>query len=124
MRPKLDQEFLDKVGVTTDEVIGSEGSRAMSLFGDLSEDQIARINKSMDDTYAIFKKRVAQGRKMTEDQVDKVARGRVFTGEQAMENGLIDQFGTFSTGEANFAQQEEFTRRLMKHLWQWLSRDL
>jgi protease-4 len=93
MRPKLDQEFLDKLGVTTDEIMMSEGAHSMSLFGELSDGQIARVEKSMDDTYAIFKKRVALGRKMSMEQVDQVARGRVFSGEQALEIGLIDEFG-------------------------------
>lgn len=47
-------------------------------------------------TYDEFKTVVAEGRKMTKEQVESLAQGRVYTGLQAMVHGLVDDFGSLS----------------------------
>jgi protease-4 len=54
----------------------------------------------MDDIYQVFTTHVAQNRHMTPEQVEKVARGRVWTGEQALALGLVDQLGGLPTAIA------------------------
>jgi protease-4 len=65
-----------------------------------SEEERAWIRRDMGETYAQFKALVADGRGMTEEQVEKIARGRVWTGAQAHEIGLVDELGDFDTALA------------------------
>src|SRR6202044_3638149 len=51
------------------------------------------IQKSLDQTYADFTKGVATGRKMTVEAVDKIGKGRVWSGSQGKELGLVDELG-------------------------------
>ena len=59
----------------------------------LSERTRQWLHAEVVSIYDLFLSRVSDGRDMTVEQVDKVARGRVFTGEQAMGNGLVDDVG-------------------------------
>lgn len=54
-----------------------------------------QVRREMGDIYARFKQIVAEGRGMSEEEVEEVARGRVWTGEQAREVGLVDELGDF-----------------------------
>ncbi|MBP9707264.1 MAG: signal peptide peptidase SppA [Oligoflexales bacterium] len=58
-----------------------------------NETDFAVIQKIVDHTYMTFKQRVADGRKLSLEQVEKIAQGRVWLGEQALEIKLIDQIG-------------------------------
>ena len=53
----------------------------------------ARMNVLIDDVYNAFITRVSQGRKLTPAQAKEVAKGRAWTGDQAIKNGLVDQIG-------------------------------
>lgn len=70
---------------------------ARSLFGagnrDLSPEDRAFLQKYILDFYEIFLDRVAAGRRMPKDEVRKVAEGRVYTGRQALDIGLVDRIG-------------------------------
>ena len=52
------------------------------------------LKKGIEKTYDVFKERVAQGRSLDPEAVEKLAQGRVWTGKQALELGLIDRLGT------------------------------
>jgi protease-4 len=65
-----------------------------------SEEERALVRRDMGETYTRFKARVAEGRKMTEEQVEEIARGRVWTGAQALEIGLVDTLGDFEAALA------------------------
>jgi protease-4 len=69
----------------------------MSAFGD---EERAKIRAEIGDGYARFKARVAAGRGMGEDEVEAIARGRVWTGAQAVDRGLIDQLGDLHAAAA------------------------
>lgn len=58
-----------------------------------SESERDRLQAALDVVYGGFKARVAAGRAMTDDQVEEVARGRVWTGMRAAELGLVDELG-------------------------------
>jgi protease-4 len=66
----------------------------MAPFGG---EERARIRRAMGEVYARFKACVAQGRGMAEERVEGIARGRVWTGAQACELGLVDALGDFGT---------------------------
>ena len=56
-----------------------------------------RLERELDDTYAGFKDHVAAGRHLSADAVEAVAKGRVWSGEDAKENGLVDALGGYET---------------------------
>jgi protease-4 len=61
------------------------------------DSQLARIRQDLGETYARFLRIVGDGRGMDRARVEEVARGRVWTGAQALEIGLVDQLGDFET---------------------------
>jgi len=85
--------LLEKLGVQT--VVIARGSNAgmFSGLGRFSEGERRVMRANMENTYKTFVNRVAKGRRMSFDAVDKVAQGRVWTGQQALEVGLIDKLG-------------------------------
>lgn len=96
--------LLDKVGVQT--TIVARGKHAglfsgLARFSD-SEREVFRAN--MRHTYETFVNKVARGRNMSFDAVDKVAQGRVWTGEQALEVGLVDRIGGLGDAIAEAAR--------------------
>jgi protease-4 len=85
--------LLDKLGAGRETV--SRG-KAAGLYADsapFSDDERARVRADMGATYARFKARVGEGRGMSEDEVDAIGRGRVWTGEQALGHKLVDRLG-------------------------------
>lgn len=87
------QGLWDKIGITWDGVQYGKNADLMSFNKPFSQDGAALMNDTMDAIYEGFTARVAEGRKMTPAQVDKVARGRVWSGRQAAANGLVDEIG-------------------------------
>ncbi len=90
----------DKIGVTFGRM--DRGLNA-NIYGDLenwTDEQRAIIDRMLDRIYGQFVQRVADSRGMTTEQVDAVGRGRVFTGQQALEKGLVDELGGFDTALA------------------------
>lgn len=72
--------------------------RAAGLFSDaqpFTDEERAKIQALLGDMYERFKARVAEGRRMPLEEVERVARGRVWTGRQALERGLVDSLGDF-----------------------------
>ena len=63
----------------------------------LSPAALARLQTSVSDTYQLFLARVADGRGLSIDAVDKVAQGRVWSGRQAFDAGLVDEVGGLYT---------------------------
>ncbi|HES58094.1 MAG TPA: S49 family peptidase [Firmicutes bacterium] len=77
--------------------------KAAGLYSDtapFSEEQRAKIRSELGSGYALFKARVAEGRGMTEEAVEAVARGRVWTGGQARQQGLVDELGDLQQAAA------------------------
>lgn len=90
----LDGTF-NKIGVTFDTVtVGGDFASAWGT-APFTETQEAEVKASLKRGYDRFLAHVSEGRGMTYDQVHEVARGRVWTGEAAKEQGLVDELGTF-----------------------------
>ncbi|MDP3768035.1 MAG: S49 family peptidase, partial [Dehalococcoidia bacterium] len=68
-----------------------------SAFTDFTEQEWAVLRGWMQDVYMRFKSRVAAGRGQDVERVEAIARGRVYTGRQALEAGLIDELGDLET---------------------------
>ncbi len=86
----------DKIDVNWDHVGFGKNSGMYSVNSTFSESEKERINASMDRTYDMFLDVVAEGRMMKRDDVRDVAKGRVWSGAQAAENGLVDELGSLN----------------------------
>ena len=86
-------ELLGRAGVTTDSVTQGAHSAMFSTSRPFSEDEWALVNDWLDHIYADFTGKVAEGRGMTAERVHELARGRVWTGADALANGLVDELG-------------------------------
>ena len=87
----------DKLGVGSDSVRTNANADAWSADAAFTPEQYAQVEAEADLFYTDFVERVAQGRNMSVDAVDTVARGRVWTGADAKERGLVDTLGGLHT---------------------------
>lgn len=91
--PNFQQFFNNKLGVTFDGVKTNENSDFIQTTEPLSEFQYQLITQEVEKFYNTFINHVAKGRNMTVEEVDAVAQGRVWSGADAIELGLIDELG-------------------------------
>ena len=87
-------EALEKVGVHTDVVAKGRNAGWLSMQTPFTDHEREAFLGTMKDVYRLFTSKVAAGRKLDEEQVAKLAEGRIFTGRQAKELGLVDRLGT------------------------------
>ena len=76
---------------------------AAGLYSDaalFSDGDRQRLLRTLEDGYTRFKARVAEGRRLTMERVEEVGRGRVWTGRQALEQGLVDELGDLNAAVA------------------------
>lgn len=85
--------FYDKIAVNREYITRGENALLWRDAGGFTTEQRALFQDQLDRFYERFLAKVAQGRGMDRDQVHAVAQGRVWTGEQALEVGLIDGLG-------------------------------
>jgi protease-4 len=88
---------LDKIGVGSGAVSIGPMAEIYSPFKPFTPPERERVEDHMQATYDLFVARVAEGRKKTPAQIDAVAQGRVWTGAQARELGLVDELGGLET---------------------------
>jgi protease-4 len=87
------QRSLDKIGVHSDGVGTTKFAGAFDITRSLQPEVGQVIQTVIDKGYRDFTGRVASARKRSVEQIDEVARGRVWSGAQAKERGLVDDFG-------------------------------
>jgi len=85
--------LMDKVGVHAVTIARGKNAGLFSGLTRFSDSEREVLKKTMRHTYETFVNRVAKGRNMSFDAVDKVAQGRVWTGKQALDVGLVDKLG-------------------------------
>jgi len=91
------RELKDRLGVGSDSVRTNENADAWSIDKPFTDEQRAQVEAEADLLYTDFIERVASGRKLTVDAVDAIARGRAWTGADALERGLVDELGGLRT---------------------------
>jgi protease-4 len=91
--------MLTRAGVTTDAVAEGARARMFSAMEPFTEAEWDRVNSWLDHIYADFAAKVEEGRRLSEAQVDEIARGRVWTGAEAAGNGLVDEIGGLELAE-------------------------
>ena len=82
-----------KLGINAQTVETHQNALGYSFFQPLSETFKQRTIKSIENTYNTFKQRVIDGRGLTSAEVESIAQGRVWSGKQAMNVGLVDHLG-------------------------------
>ena len=96
---------LDKIGVTEETVTSGGNADIYSPFAKFTPEQRTRVDAFLRDFYANFLDKVAASRHSTREQVDRIAQGRVWTGAQAREHGLVDMLGGLDTAVSIAKQQ-------------------
>ena len=91
------RELKERLGVGSDTVRTNANADAWSANTPFTPQQQAMVEAEADLFYDDFVSRVAQARKMSVEQVEEVARGRVWTGADALERGLVDELGGLRT---------------------------
>lgn len=83
----------EKIGIKNEKIVRGRYSDIFDLTKDPSQDDILLMKNSMENIYVEFKSRVSEGRGISEEELEKIAQGQIWTGRQAKENGLIDEIG-------------------------------
>ena len=91
---------LAKVGVNTATITSGANADINSPFSRFTPDQQAKLQGYMQGFYDNFVEKVAAGRHTTPERIHAVAQGRVWTGEQARQRGLVDMLGGLDTAVA------------------------
>lgn len=114
MLPELGTMLKNKIGLTFDTVNTNRNSSALSVMRPLSTESRALMQKNVEDFYKIFIGRVAEGRGLDVNYVDSIARGRVWTGRDALALGLVDTLGGIDVALAIAAERAEISKYSVK----------
>ena len=98
-------KLANKIGVHQDVVKTARYADLGALDRPWTEEERGLFQQYVNRGYELFLKRVSEGRGMTRDQVDSIAQGRVWTGAQALELGLVDELGGLQDAVAYAAAQ-------------------
>jgi len=107
--PYTGKMFKEKIGIDFDFVKTNEYS-VMSLNKKLTTNEFQMIQDEVDDIYTEFLDIVAKGRNLSLDQVKKIAKGRVWIGEDALRIGLVDELGGLRKAMAYAAQKADLEK--------------
>ena len=102
--PNIAPFLEDKLGVTTDVVNTGKYSDMYTVTRALTSFEKDVFQKSVDEIYETFTQKAAEGRGMSISDLKSVASGRVWSGVEAKENGLVDVFGTLDDAVSIAAQ--------------------
>lgn len=86
-------QLTTKIGINVEQVNTNTNAAGYSVFSPLTDNYKAFAQEGVEKIYNTFVTRVATGRKMTFAQVDAIAQGRVWSGAEAIKNGLVDKIG-------------------------------
>ncbi len=110
--------LLRKANVDFEQLTAGEYKRTLTMFGENTEEDRAKMQEDIDDTHVLFKDFVAEHR--TQVEIDKVATGEVWYGQRALDKGLVDELAT-SDGfiQACLAERDVFeVKHVLKKNWQ------
>jgi protease-4 len=98
------EELLDEVGVDVVVITSGPHKDMGSLFRDMTDEEREIWDEMLDQIYADFVRIVADSRDLSEETVRELADGRVYTGQQALEHGLVDAVGLPADAVAKAAE--------------------
>lgn len=93
----ITSDFWAKLGITFDSIQTSKNAAMWTGAKDYSKEEWARLQTWLDRVYEDFTGKVAEGRKLPKEKVLAIAKGRIWSGEDAKANGLIDEVGGYTT---------------------------
>ncbi len=105
-------EVSEKLGVNTEIIEKGKFSGIYSLFNEMTDEERERIYESSLGVYEEFKERVSGGRGIDSESLEKIAGGRVWLGEEAVKNGLVDEIGGIEAaieGMAEYLELKEYS---------------
>lgn len=104
MIPDMSQLLTQKLGIKFDEVKTNKNSTFGSSARPLNAEEIGYLARYIDRGYALFRQRVADGRKLSVNQVEAIAQGHVFVGRDALKIKLVDELGGLEKAVAKAAK--------------------
>ena len=111
MFPDASQLLTEKLGVKFEEIKTNKFATFGSMSRPISEEEMAYLNRYIERGYDLFRSRVAEGRKMSVDEVEKIAQGHVWLGQDALKIKLVDALGGLDDAikkAAELAKLEEY----------------
>ncbi len=96
-----------KIGITQDTVSRGKNASVFDISKDMTESEKNALQANVDKVYAEFKSRVSVGRGIEVAEVEKIAGGRIWTGNQAVANGLVDELGGLDDAVQSLADKLE-----------------
>ena len=91
--PEVGGTLKKYLGITTDTIMTNKNSTALSVMRPMSPKTLELMQRNVEEFYQVFIDRVAKGRGLDPHYVDSIARGRVWTGRDALKLGLVDALG-------------------------------
>ena len=110
--------MLENVGITTDHIETNEHAN-FSLMNALTDEELEFVQEGVDEIYDNFISKVASGRQMSKAQVDAIGQGRIWSGTQALENGLVDELGDLQDAINYAAKQAELSEIKVSNYPKW-----
>ena len=101
MIPNIGGAYENLLGVSFDKITTHEHAGSPDGLFSMTQYEIDAYNEIITDIYSDFTSKVSEGRGMSAEKVEKVARGRVWTGEDALEIGLVDELGNLEDAIAH-----------------------
>ncbi|MBE2220516.1 MAG: signal peptide peptidase SppA, partial [Anaerolineae bacterium] len=96
--------LMEKVGLEVNAITSGENKAIGSMYAEMTPQQEEILQVLIDESYAEFVRVISEGRGMSEEAVLALADGRIYSGEQAFANGLVDQLGNFDDAIAKAAE--------------------
>ena len=87
----------NKIGLTKEVITRGQNANLYSDYGDFTPTERERLQKLLETIYQDFVRKAAEGRDKTEAEIHELAQGRIWTGKQAHEIGLVDELGGLDT---------------------------
>ena len=104
MFPDFSGLLTEKLGVKFDEVKTNKHAAFGTIARPFNDEEMALLEKYIDRGYNLFRKRVADGRKQSIEQIEEIAQGRVWLGNDALKIKLVDEIGGLDKAIAKAAQ--------------------
>lgn len=104
MFPDVSGLLKDKLGVKFDEVKTNKFSNFGTMARPFNDEEMSYLDAYINRGYELFRKRVADGRKQSVDAIEQIAQGRVWLGQDALKNKLVDEIGGLEVAVAKAAK--------------------
>lgn len=114
MLPNI-SKLTQNVGINEDDISKGKFSNAFSIYSKLDQSTLKSMNRSIQHTYLEFKKRVADGREISIEEVENFAQGQVWSAEDALQNNLIDEIGMISNAIMKAAELSSTENMTIKY---------